>query len=48
VVETDPKEGSAAGGAWWDVAVPQVSGSPAVAQARTAYERKLAEILSTR
>jgi 3D-(3,5/4)-trihydroxycyclohexane-1,2-dione acylhydrolase (decyclizing) len=48
VVETDPSEAPAAGGAWWDVAVPQVSGSSAIAQARSAYEGKLKEILSTR
>jgi 3D-(3,5/4)-trihydroxycyclohexane-1,2-dione acylhydrolase (decyclizing) len=48
VVETDPSEAPAAGGVWWDVAVPQVSGSSAIAQARSAYEGKLREILSTR
>jgi 3D-(3,5/4)-trihydroxycyclohexane-1,2-dione acylhydrolase (decyclizing) len=48
VVETDPKEAAAVGGAWWDVAVSQVSGSAATAQARMAYESKLTQILSTR
>jgi 3D-(3,5/4)-trihydroxycyclohexane-1,2-dione acylhydrolase (decyclizing) len=48
VVETDPNEAAAAGGAWWDVAMPEVSGSPATTEVRTAYEKKLAQILSTR
>jgi 3D-(3,5/4)-trihydroxycyclohexane-1,2-dione acylhydrolase (decyclizing) len=38
VVETDPMISTEAGGAWWDVAVPEVSERPAVRAARAAYE----------
>ncbi len=42
VIATDPRRGTEAGGAWWDVAVPEVSPRPEVAAARAAYERALA------
>jgi 3D-(3,5/4)-trihydroxycyclohexane-1,2-dione acylhydrolase (decyclizing) len=38
VIATDPAESTAAGGAWWDVGVPEVSGRPEVAAARAAYD----------
>src|SRR5580698_6139969 len=38
VVETDPAVSTAAGGHWWDVAVPEVSPRPAVQAARAAYD----------
>jgi 3D-(3,5/4)-trihydroxycyclohexane-1,2-dione acylhydrolase (decyclizing) len=38
VIETDPMISTEAGGAWWDVAVPEVSDRPAVRAARAAYE----------
>ena len=38
VIETDPAVSTAAGGAWWDVAVPEVSPRPDVAAARAAYD----------
>lgn len=38
VIETDPAAATAAGGAWWDVAVPEVSERPEVQAARQAYE----------
>jgi 3D-(3,5/4)-trihydroxycyclohexane-1,2-dione acylhydrolase (decyclizing) len=41
VIETDPESSTGAGGAWWDVAIPEVSSSGAVTAARTAYEDKL-------
>jgi 3D-(3,5/4)-trihydroxycyclohexane-1,2-dione acylhydrolase (decyclizing) len=41
VIDTDPALSTAAGGAWWDVAVPEVSERAAVAAARAAYEAKL-------
>jgi len=41
VIETDPDKATAEGGAWWDVAVPAVSGSKSVNQARSAYEEQL-------
>ena len=37
VIETDPSTGTAAGGAWWDVAVAEVSPRPGVRAAREAY-----------
>lgn len=39
VIETDPERGTEEGGAWWDVAVPEVSPRPEVTAARTAYTR---------
>jgi 3D-(3,5/4)-trihydroxycyclohexane-1,2-dione acylhydrolase (decyclizing) len=41
VIDTDPDISTEAGGAWWDVAVAEVSGRPAVTMARAAYEQKL-------
>jgi 3D-(3,5/4)-trihydroxycyclohexane-1,2-dione acylhydrolase (decyclizing) len=38
VVETDAIASTDAGGAWWDVAVPEVSPRPQVAKARASYE----------
>ena len=43
VIETDPAAITEAGGAWWDVSVPEVSGRAEVRAARAAYERQLAE-----
>jgi 3D-(3,5/4)-trihydroxycyclohexane-1,2-dione acylhydrolase (decyclizing) len=42
VIETDPDRGTAEGGAWWDVAVPEVSARPQVRAARDAYAGKKA------
>jgi 3D-(3,5/4)-trihydroxycyclohexane-1,2-dione acylhydrolase (decyclizing) len=41
VIDTDPDRATEAGGAWWDVPVPEVSANPAVRAARAAYEEKL-------
>ncbi len=41
VIDTDPALSTEAGGAWWDVAVPEVSQRPQVAAARAAYAAKL-------
>jgi 3D-(3,5/4)-trihydroxycyclohexane-1,2-dione acylhydrolase (decyclizing) len=41
VIETDPLPSTEAGGAWWDVAVPEVSSRAEVRQARAAYEAAL-------
>ncbi len=41
VIDTDAVPGTAIGGAWWDVAVPEVSTSPRVQAARDAYRHKL-------
>jgi 3D-(3,5/4)-trihydroxycyclohexane-1,2-dione acylhydrolase (decyclizing) len=38
VIDTDPLASTEAGGHWWDVAVPQVSGRSEVNTARKAYE----------
>ena len=42
VVETDPAISTAAGGHWWEVAVPEVSTRAEVQVARSAYETALA------
>jgi 3D-(3,5/4)-trihydroxycyclohexane-1,2-dione acylhydrolase (decyclizing) len=41
VIDTDPDISTEAGGAWWDVAVPEVSERSAVESARAAYEAHL-------
>ncbi|MFO1208847.1 MAG: 3D-(3,5/4)-trihydroxycyclohexane-1,2-dione acylhydrolase (decyclizing) [Amaricoccus sp.] len=38
VIDTDPLPTTEAGGHWWDVAVPEVSGRPEVQEARRKYE----------
>ncbi len=41
VIDTDPMATTAAGGAWWDVAVPQVSARAGVQAAHAAYVENL-------
>ncbi|AKF03053.1 3D-(3,5/4)-trihydroxycyclohexane-1,2-dione acylhydrolase (decyclizing) [Sandaracinus amylolyticus] len=41
VIETDPDASSGIGGAWWDVAIPEVSERDTVRAARHAYEDAL-------
>jgi 3D-(3,5/4)-trihydroxycyclohexane-1,2-dione acylhydrolase (decyclizing) len=41
VIDTDPIKSTDAGGAWWDVAVPEVSPRSEVALARKGYEDAL-------
>jgi 3D-(3,5/4)-trihydroxycyclohexane-1,2-dione acylhydrolase (decyclizing) len=41
VIDTDPERTTAAGGAWWDVPVAEVSERPAVTAARAGYEDRL-------
>ncbi len=41
VIETDPTIATEAGGAWWDVAVPEVSDRPEVRAKRAAYEAQV-------
>jgi 3D-(3,5/4)-trihydroxycyclohexane-1,2-dione acylhydrolase (decyclizing) len=41
VIDTDPLISTDAGGAWWDVAVPEVSEREAVMKARSDYEKAL-------
>ncbi|MDE2016476.1 MAG: 3D-(3,5/4)-trihydroxycyclohexane-1,2-dione acylhydrolase (decyclizing) [Hyphomicrobiales bacterium] len=43
VIDGDPAQSTGAGGAWWDVAVPEVSVRPQVAAARAKYEEALAK-----
>jgi 3D-(3,5/4)-trihydroxycyclohexane-1,2-dione acylhydrolase (decyclizing) len=38
VIATDPAISTAAGGAWWDVAVPETSSRAEIVAARAAYE----------
>jgi 3D-(3,5/4)-trihydroxycyclohexane-1,2-dione acylhydrolase (decyclizing) len=38
VIDTDPRASTQAGGAWWDVAVPETSARREVAAARKSYE----------
>lgn len=40
VIDTDPQTATSAGGAWWDVAVPEVSERDAVRASRTEYEAR--------
>ena len=40
VIDTDPMATTEAGGAWWDVAVPEVSTRAEVRAARETYEAK--------
>jgi 3D-(3,5/4)-trihydroxycyclohexane-1,2-dione acylhydrolase (decyclizing) len=37
LIDTDPLESTEAGGAWWDVAVPEVSVRPQVEAAHADY-----------
>jgi 3D-(3,5/4)-trihydroxycyclohexane-1,2-dione acylhydrolase (decyclizing) len=41
VIDTDPAITTEAGGAWWDVAVPEVSERGGVTAARAAYDQHL-------
>jgi 3D-(3,5/4)-trihydroxycyclohexane-1,2-dione acylhydrolase (decyclizing) len=41
VIDTDPLITTEAGGAWWDVAVPEVSERRQVNAARSEYEKAL-------
>jgi len=43
VIDTDPYASTSEGGHWWEVAVPEVSGSSAVREARGSYEAATAE-----
>jgi len=44
VIDTDPDISTAAGGAWWDVAVPEVSERAEVRAARKDYEEQLQRV----
>ena len=39
IIDTDPMSSTAAGGAWWDVVVPEVSERKEVREARSQYEK---------
>ncbi|MEO8849362.1 MAG: 3D-(3,5/4)-trihydroxycyclohexane-1,2-dione acylhydrolase (decyclizing), partial [Casimicrobiaceae bacterium] len=38
VIDTDPAHTTAAGGAWWEVAIPEVSAQAAVRDARVKFD----------
>jgi len=42
VIDTDPAPGTGAGGAWWEVAVPEVSTRREVNEARAEYDMNIA------
>ncbi|MFC4313733.1 3D-(3,5/4)-trihydroxycyclohexane-1,2-dione acylhydrolase (decyclizing) [Steroidobacter flavus] len=44
VIDTDPHHSTAAGGAWWDVAVPAVSSSGDVTAAHERYRKTLRDV----
>jgi 3D-(3,5/4)-trihydroxycyclohexane-1,2-dione acylhydrolase (decyclizing) len=44
VINTDPHHSTAAGGAWWDVAVPEVSSSKDVTAAHEKYRKTLRDV----
>jgi 3D-(3,5/4)-trihydroxycyclohexane-1,2-dione acylhydrolase (decyclizing) len=44
VIDTDPAGGANVGGAWWDVALPEVSANPKVAKAFEDYRDELAKL----
>jgi 3D-(3,5/4)-trihydroxycyclohexane-1,2-dione acylhydrolase (decyclizing) len=44
VIETDPERSTEAGGAWWDVAVPEVSDRSEVRAARKVYDEQLGKV----
>src|SRR3546814_4817958 len=48
VIDTDPGVSTDAGGAWWDVAVPQTSDRTAVSAARADYETQVRRARSKR
>jgi 3D-(3,5/4)-trihydroxycyclohexane-1,2-dione acylhydrolase (decyclizing) len=46
VIDTDPVQSTDSGGAWWDVAVPEVSESAAVRAAYASYRARLEDLPS--
>jgi 3D-(3,5/4)-trihydroxycyclohexane-1,2-dione acylhydrolase (decyclizing) len=44
VIDTDPNQSTSVGGAWWDVAVPEVSEREEVRAARAAYEVQVRKV----
>jgi 3D-(3,5/4)-trihydroxycyclohexane-1,2-dione acylhydrolase (decyclizing) len=44
VIETDPEKSTEAGGAWWDVAVAEVSTRNEVTRARDSYDEQLGKV----
>jgi 3D-(3,5/4)-trihydroxycyclohexane-1,2-dione acylhydrolase (decyclizing) len=43
VIDTDPQQSTAAGGAWWDVAIPEISSRGSVTAAYETYRAKLTD-----
>jgi 3D-(3,5/4)-trihydroxycyclohexane-1,2-dione acylhydrolase (decyclizing) len=46
VIDTDPSHSTQAGGAWWDVAVPETSARDEVRKARARYEQAIRKVKS--
>ena len=44
VIETDPELSTDAGGAWWDVAVAEVSKRGSVTEARKSYDEQIGKV----
>jgi 3D-(3,5/4)-trihydroxycyclohexane-1,2-dione acylhydrolase (decyclizing) len=44
VIETDPEQSTDAGGAWWDVAIAEVSKSKSVSDARKSYDEQIGKV----
>jgi 3D-(3,5/4)-trihydroxycyclohexane-1,2-dione acylhydrolase (decyclizing) len=44
VIDTDPVGGANVGGAWWDVALPEISANPNVAKAFSEYRDELGKL----
>ena len=44
VIETDPERSTDAGGAWWDVAVAEVSKRGSVTEARKSYDEQIGKV----
>ena len=44
MIDTDPEASTEAGGAWWDVAVPEVSERAQVKAARKDYDQQVRKV----
>jgi len=44
VIDTDPERSTDAGGAWWDVAVAEVSKRGSVKEARKSYDEYIGKV----
>ena len=44
VIDTDAERSTESGGAWWDVAVAEVSKRASVAEARKSYDEQIGKV----